>query len=86
LEHLPVIEVVIEPENLDLEKYKRILDSFEKRMEKTYPAVLPKSRMGQSIAYNYALWPRMKNYLKEVFASLFYYTSSQQNGYKKRKT
>ena len=42
-----------------------ILDNLEKWMEATYPKVLPKSRMGQAIAYAYALWPRMKNYLKD---------------------
>lgn len=39
--------------------------SFEKWMEKTYPRVLPKSRMGEAISYSYPLWPRMKNYLKD---------------------
>jgi len=34
-------------------------------MEKTYPTVLPKSLTGQAIAYAYAIWPRMKNYLKD---------------------
>jgi len=34
-------------------------------MEKTYTTVLPKSLMGQAIAYSYSIWPRMKNYLKE---------------------
>jgi hypothetical protein len=34
-------------------------------MEKIYPTVLPKSLMGQAIAYSYSIWPRMKNYLKE---------------------
>jgi len=34
-------------------------------MEKTYPTVLPKSRMGEAISYSYALWPRMKNSLKD---------------------
>lgn len=42
-----------------------IILSLEKWMEKTYTTVLPKSRMGQAIAYSYAIWPRMKNYLKE---------------------
>ena len=42
-----------------------ILLSLEKWMEKTYTTVLPKSRMGQAIAYSYTIWPRMKNYLKE---------------------
>ena len=42
-----------------------ILDELEKWMETTYPKVLPKSRMGQAIAYAYQLWPRMKNYLKD---------------------
>ena len=42
-----------------------ILDEIEKWMEETYPKVLPKSRMGQAIAYAYALWPRMRNYLKD---------------------
>jgi transposase len=34
-------------------------------MEKIYPTVLPKSRMGEAISYSYSLWPRMKNYLKD---------------------
>lgn len=42
-----------------------ILDEIEKWMEATYPEVLPKSRMGQAIAYAYTLWPRMRNYLKD---------------------
>jgi IS1 family transposase len=42
-----------------------ILDALEQWMKTTYPTVLPRSRMGQAIAYSYALWPRMKNYLKE---------------------
>ena len=33
-----------------------ILDEIEKWMEETYPKVLPKSRMGQAIAYAYTLW------------------------------
>ena len=40
-----------------------ILDAFERWMTETYPAVLPKSRIGQAIAYSYSLWSRMKNYL-----------------------
>ena len=40
-----------------------ILESMEKWFEQTYPQVLPKSRMGQAIAYAYPLWPRMKRYL-----------------------
>lgn len=32
-----------------------ILDELEQWMEATYPKVLPKSRMGQAIAYAYAL-------------------------------
>jgi len=42
-----------------------ILDAFEQWMKDTYPTVLPRSRIGQAIAYSYSLWPRMKNYLKE---------------------
>lgn len=42
-----------------------IFDEIEKWMEATYPKVLPKSRMGQAIAYAYTLWPRMRNYLKD---------------------
>lgn len=42
-----------------------ILDALEKWMEKTYPKVLPKSRMGKAIAYAYSIWPRMKAYLKD---------------------
>ena len=40
-----------------------ILDELEQWMETTYPKVLPKSPMGQAIAYT--LWPRMRNYLKD---------------------
>ena len=42
-----------------------ILASLEQWMKNTYPTVLPRSRIGQAIAYSYSLWPRMKNYLKE---------------------
>lgn len=42
-----------------------IFDQLEKWIETTYPKVLPKSRMGQAIAYAYQLWPRMRNYLKD---------------------
>jgi transposase len=42
-----------------------IFESLEKWMEQTYPQVLPKSRMGQAIAYAYPLWPRMKRYLQD---------------------
>lgn len=42
-----------------------ILDELEQWMETTCPKVLPKSRMGQVIAYAYTLWPRMRNYLKD---------------------
>jgi hypothetical protein len=42
-----------------------IILSLEKWMEKTYSTVLPKSLMGQAIAYSYSIWPRMKHYLKE---------------------
>lgn len=42
-----------------------ILDSLEEWMHKTYPTLLPKSRIAQAISYSYSLWSRMKNYLKE---------------------
>jgi hypothetical protein len=42
-----------------------ILDSMEKWLEQTYPQVLPKSRMGQAIAYAYSLWPRMRRSLQD---------------------
>jgi hypothetical protein len=42
-----------------------ILASLEQWMKETYPTVMPRSRIGQAIAYSYSLWPRMKNYLKE---------------------
>ena len=42
-----------------------IMLSLEKWMEKTYPTVLPKSRIGEAIGYSYSLWSRMKNYLKD---------------------
>jgi len=58
----------ISPEERILRRQEQalpILDELEKWMEKTYLTVLPKSRMGQAIAYAYTLWPRMKNYLKD---------------------
>jgi len=42
-----------------------ILDALEKWMKDTYHKVMPRSRIGQAIGYSYALWPRMKNYLKD---------------------
>jgi len=42
-----------------------ILDALEKWMKDTYHTVLPRSRTGQAIGYSYALWPRMKNYLRD---------------------
>jgi hypothetical protein len=42
-----------------------IMDAMELWMEKTYPSVLPKSRMGEAIGYAYPLWYRMKVYLKD---------------------
>ena len=42
-----------------------ILDELAQWMETTYPKVLPKSRMGQAIAYAYIFWPRTRNYLKD---------------------
>lgn len=50
---------------LRMELAAPIMDSLEKWMERTYPTVLPKSRMGEAISYSYTLWPRMKNYLKD---------------------
>ena len=62
-----------EEQNLSLEQRAElrqrlaapILLSLETWMEKTYKTVLPKSLMGQAIAYSYSLWPRMKHYLKD---------------------
>ena len=42
-----------------------IIASMEQWMKDTYPTVMPRSRIGQAIAYSYSLWSRMKNYLKE---------------------
>lgn len=42
-----------------------ILDSFEKWMEQTYQIVRPKSLVGKAIKYTYALWARMRNYLRD---------------------
>lgn len=42
-----------------------ILNSFEKWMEQTYQKVRPKSLIGKAIKYTYALWGRMKNYLRD---------------------
>jgi len=42
-----------------------ILDAFEQWMKDIYPTVLPRSLIGKAIAYSFALWPRMKNYLKD---------------------
>jgi transposase len=41
-----------------------ILNGFELWLEKTYPHVLKKSRMGKAIAYAYQILPRMRPYLK----------------------
>ncbi|MCW1734250.1 IS66 family transposase, partial [Anaerorudis cellulosivorans] len=73
IQQLYRIERMADEQNLSFEERckKRnelagpILLSFEKWMEKTYPTVLPKSRMGEAIGYSYSLWPRMKNYLKD---------------------
>ena len=73
IQQLYQIERMADEQNLSYEeRYKKrnelarpIMLSFEKLMEKTYPTVLPKNRMGEAISYSYALWPRMKNYLKD---------------------
>lgn len=73
IQQLYQIERMADEQNLSFEeRYKMrdnlsrpILLSFEKWMEKTYPTVLPKSRMGEAISYSYSLWSRMKNYLKD---------------------
>jgi transposase len=73
IQHLYRIEGMADEQQLEDEDRKAlreklsvpILDSFEKWMEKIYPTVLPKSRIGQAISYSYGLWPRMKNYLKQ---------------------
>ena len=73
IQQLYQIERMADEQNLSYEeRYKKrnelarpILLSFEKWMEKTYPTVLPKNRMGEAISYSYSLWPRMKNYLKD---------------------
>ena len=73
IQQLYQIERMADEQNLSYEeRYKKrnelarpIMLSFEKWMEKTYPTVLPKNRMGEAISYSYALWPRMKNYLKD---------------------
>ena len=73
IQQLYQIERMADEQNLSYEeRYKKrnelarpIMLSFEKWMEKTYPTVLPKNRMGEAISYSYSLWPRMKNYLKD---------------------
>jgi Transposase and inactivated derivatives len=73
IQQLYRIERMADEQNLSFDERRKkrnelagpILLSFEKWMEKTYPTVLPKSRMGEAIGYSYALWPRMKNYLKD---------------------
>jgi len=73
IQQLYQIERMADEQNLSYEeRYKKrnelarpIMLSFEKWMEKTYPTVLPKNCMGEAISYSYALWPRMKNYLKD---------------------
>lgn len=73
IQQLYQIERMADEQNLSLDERRKIrnelagpiLLSFEKWMEKTYPTVLPKSRMGEAISYSYSLWPRMKNYLKD---------------------
>ena len=42
-----------------------VLNALEKWMEANYQEVLPKSRMGQAIAYMYSLMPRLKVYTKD---------------------
>ena len=52
-------------------KEKRVKESypvilvFEKWMKYTYPTVLPKSRIGQSIEYAFALLPRLSRYVND---------------------
>ena len=73
IQQLYQIERMADEQNLSFDERRKIrnelagpiLLSFEKWMEKTYPTVLPKSRMGEAISYSYSLWPRMKNYLKD---------------------
>lgn len=73
IQQLYQIERMADEQSLSFEERRKkrnelarpIMLSFEKWMEKTYPAVLPKSRMGEAISYSYSLWPRMKNYLKD---------------------
>lgn len=40
-----------------------ILTAFEKWLDTTYPQVLPKSQMGQAIAYTYNIYPRLVRYV-----------------------
>lgn len=42
-----------------------IWDALEKWMEAVYPTVLPKSRIGEAIAYTYARVPRLKEYAQD---------------------
>jgi transposase len=73
IQQLYQIERMADEHNLSFEERckkrnelaRPIMLSFEKWMEKTYPTVLPKSRMGEAISYSYSLWSRMKNYLKD---------------------
>lgn len=73
IQQLYRIEQMAEEQNLSFEQRAElrqrlaapILLSLETWMEKTYKTVLPKSLMGQAIAYSYSLWPRMKHYLKD---------------------
>jgi len=73
IQQLYRIEQMADQQNLSFEQRAQLREklavpiilSFEKWMEKTYTTVLPKSLMGQAIAYSYSIWPRMKNYLKE---------------------
>lgn len=73
IQNLYKIEQIADKEELTPEKRAGlrqrlgtpIMDAFELWMEKTYPAVLPKSQMGKAIGYAYSIWPRMKHYLKD---------------------
>jgi hypothetical protein len=73
IQQLYQIERMTDEHNLSFEERckkrnepaRPIMLSFEKWIEKTYPTVLPRSRMGEAISYSYSLWSRMKNYLKD---------------------
>jgi len=64
LEGLPVVEVIIEPQDVDLTKYKQIGEERTRTLE-FEPGKLYVKEIVRPKYYAYTLWPGMKNYLKD---------------------